>query len=218
MSGEAFGAMHVRIAVLRALYLNLPDAWTSGGYWYQAPTEPPASMLPTAPTTFGGPYTAVPTDGAYLLTMAGSDVTPREVPFIALGQTRQYDTGEGTDTQWRIVRVEVPIVVRVGISEVEAGARAALGIMEAYAETLCQAALTTTQVYMPGVARALDADNALGILSCDEVVTPPAIDLSIARSVPSAGHGSVTTDAACTLAVRQWQFRPVGTPGAPSSP
>lgn len=210
----AHGEMHVRIAVLRAMYQRVPAMFEAGGYFFDAETEPPAAMLPDAPTDFGGPYSAIPTNGGYLFAMPAAETPSREVPFLGIGQTTQSDAGRSTtDNLYRLVRVEIPIVARVGVSEVEAGNRAALGVMQAYASTLCLAAMTAAMEGTPPVARALDATNALNIFTCGEVVRPPAIDLAAAQAIPSHGHGATTVDAVCVIAVEQWQYRAIGTPG-----
>ena len=212
MTAPRYGSQYVGIAVLRAMYLHLPAMYLAGGAFFGGETEPPTLMLPTPPTAFTGPFAAIPTDGGYIYSLPPAEVGSDESPLIGLGDLRSYDTDVATDRLYRLMRIEVPIVARVGVDVGTVGVRAARGVAKAYALDLCHAGMLAALENAPQVARALDATDALNVFGALDVVTPPTIDESAALSRP-LGSGSVTIDAACTIALQQWQYRPVGTPG-----
>jgi len=194
---------HVHAAACKAI----SDEWTNytgpAGLLSADPFRPDAS-LPAAPTTFGGPDSAFPTDGDIYHAEPTEDRHSWDVPWVSCYIAGEFETGDGMSSGEVHVDVEVEVRCRFGLDSSNNAGRLAHPMSAAHAKWCAHAAQVIIQDKIGETARTLDATNAYGIIG-----PIGASDIAVDERPPDEGRPAsvVQFDAIASVTIRQTQYR-----------
>lgn len=204
---------HVHLAAVRALCLHWASYTGDGGLMATDPYRP--ARRPDAPTTYGGPASALPTDGdIYTHSPLTGDAT-WAVPWMAVYLSGSNDTGIGTDESSTFRDVQVTVRARYGLDDDAIAPRLARTVSEGCARYLARAAQRVIADKIAVTAAALDPDGSDGTFAYG-VFTPwsmSSVTTEQAPTAPGTAQGRAVFDAIATVTIRQSQYRSAGTDG-----
>lgn len=194
---------HVHAAAVKALGDNW-TAYVGGAGLLAADPFRPTASLPAAPTTFGGPDSAFPTDGDIYHIEPVDGRHTWDVPWVACYVAGEVESGEGLSSSEDLVDVDVEVRCRFGLDTDNNAGRLAHPISASHAKWCVHAAMLIVQDKIGATARALDATYAYGI------VGPVAVgDILVDERPPDEGRTAGIThfEAIGTVTIRQTQYR-----------
>ena len=203
------GTRLVRLACVKAIADNLADAYGAGGAFEDDPTKP--SLLPDAPSLWGGPLDAIPRDGGFLAYPPTTGQQLQRPPYVWIDSV--VDSGLATETDYMAVMRSCVATFRARVMVAQGdldGLVVARATAAMAAESLAQAAAYCAMRYAGATARALDPTGALSLTAGGFVDLPSSVDDT--GAAPVDGRATTSFDAIASI---RFDIRLLETGGTP---